>query len=211
MKIVLRILLLAAIATLLYMCVQSIQSPIKFERERKIREDAIVDRLIVIRNAQNGYRNMYGTYAGSFEDLQNYLNNDSIPFIIKEGDLTDDQLKAGLTEKEAVKKGLIRRDTTWVLAKDTILMRRGYDISKIGKVPGFEDHSFSLDTGTLRSPSGYVIPVFEAGVQYDVYLDGLERQLIINLKDEKSKLKRFAGLRVGSVKDINNNAGNWEN
>jgi len=124
--------------------------------------------------------------------------------------LTDEQLKQGLTEKEAVKKGLIRRDTTWVLAKDTLLAK-GYNVSLIGKVPGFEDHSFELDTATLRSAAGYTIPVFEAGVRFDVFLAGLERQLIINLKEEARHLDRYPGLRVGSITQINNNAGNWEN
>ena len=209
MKIVLRILLLGAIVTLLIMCVQSIQSPITFERELKLREKVIVERLIEIRAAQLGYRNMYGHFAGSFADLQHYLNNDSIAYLIKEGELTDAQLKTGLTEKEAVKKGLIRRDTTKVLAKDTLLSKT-YDVSAIGKIPGFEEHTFKLDTATLRSVSGYIIPVFEASVEYDVYLVGLERQLLINLKDEKITLGRFPGLRVGSVTEINNNAGNWE-
>ena len=210
MKIVLRILLLGAIATLLYMCYWSIMSNIEFVSERESREKAIVERLMEIRSAQIGYRNVNGTFAGSFEDLQKFLNEVKIPFLVKEGDLTDEQLKSGLTEKEAVKKGLIRRDTTWILAKDTLLTNKKLKVSDIGKVPGFEDHTFSIDTATIPSVSGYMIPVFEVGVVYDVYLDGLERQLLINLKDEKVKLGRYPGLRIGSVKEINNNAGNWE-
>ena len=209
MKIALRILLLAAIALLAYMCINSIMSSIRFKNEREARELLIVDRLIAIRNVQNGYRNMYGIYAGSFEDLRKFLNEDRIPFLIKEGELTDDQLKAGMTDKEAVAKGLIRRDTTWILAKDTLLPV-GFEVNNIGKVPGFENFSFDLDTATIPSNAGYIIPVFEAGVPYDVYLAGLNRQLLINLKDEKKKLKRYAGLRVGSISEINNNAGNWE-
>jgi hypothetical protein len=210
MKIVLRIFLLAAIAVLVYMCVKSIQAPIVFDDEKKIREKAISERLVEIRNIQIGYRNMHGTYAGSFADLQQFLNETRIPFITKDGELTDDQLKAGLTEREAVKKGLIRRDTTWVLAKDTLLINKRLDISALGKVPGFEGHTFYLDTATLRSPSGYVIPVFESGVLFDVYMSDLDRQLLVNLKDERTKLGRYPGLRVGSVTEINNNAGNWE-
>ncbi|MDR2915392.1 MAG: hypothetical protein LBV74_11265 [Tannerella sp.] len=209
MKVVLRILLVAAIAALVYMCVQSIMSPINFEKQQKVREKAIADRLIAIRDAQIGFRNQYGHYAGSFADLQKFLNEYKIPFLVKEGELTDDQLKAGMTEKEAVAKGIIRRDTTWILAKDTLL-GRNYDVASIGKVPGFESNAFSLDTATLTSPSGYTVPVFEAAVPYDVYLGDLDKQLLINLKDKMTKLNRYNGLRVGSVTEINNNAGNWE-
>ena len=209
MKIALRILLLAAIAVLLYMCVMSIMVNIIFEKEHEKREKEIVDRLIVIRSVQNGYRNMFGSYAGSFADLQQFLNEDSIAYLVKEGELTDDQLKSGMTEREAVAKGIIIRDTTWVLARDTLLPK-GFDVSSIGRVPGFEKFTFEIDTATLTSSAGYIIPVFEVGVPYDVFLADLDKQLLINLKDRAHKLKRYAGLRVGSVREINNNAGNWE-
>lgn len=209
MKIVLRILMVVSIALLVYMCVQSIMSPINFDKQQKIRQAAIVERLIAIRDAQIGFRAHHGHYAGSFAELQKFLNEEKLPFLIKEGELTDDQLKAGMTEQEAVKKGIIRRDTMWVLAKDTLL-RRGYDVASIGKVPGFENNSFELDTTTLSSPSGYTVPVFEAAVPYDVYLGDLDRQLLVNLKDKMKKMNRYCGLRVGSVTEINNNAGNWE-
>ena len=118
-------------------------------------------------------------------------------------------MKAGLNEKEAVKKGLIKRDTTFVLAKDTLLSKN-FDVASIGKVPGFEDHQFNLDTATLTSTSGYTVPVFESSVEYDVFLGDLDRQELVNLKDMRKKMKRFNGLKVGSVTEINNNAGNWE-
>jgi len=211
MKIVLQLLLLVAIVALAYMCINSVMTPITFVKEQKLREAAISERLIAIRNAQIGYRNYAGsgTYAGSFDELQKFLNEFQIPFITKEGELTDDQLKTGLNEKEAVKKGLIRRDTTFVLAKDTLLSKN-FDVASIGKVPGFESKMFHLDTATLYSSSGYTVPVFEASVEYDVFLGDLDKQELINLKDMRKKMKRFNGLKVGSVTEINNNAGNWE-
>ena len=209
MKIVLRALLLVAIAVLAYMCINSIRSNQIFLKLHEEREKAISERLKEIRTAQIGYRNAHGVYTASFDTLQRYLNEEKIPFLVKEGELTDEQLKAGMTEKEAVAKGIIRRDTTWILAKDTLLPEN-YDVASIGKVPGFEQQTFMMDTATISSPSGYTVPVFEASVHYDVYLNDLDRQLLINLKDKKTKLNRFTGLRVGSVTEINNNAGNWE-
>ena len=209
MKIVLNTLMIAAIVLLTYMCVQSITSSTNFTAQHKLRQEAIVERLIEIRNVQIGYRTINGHYAGSFGELQRFLNEQKLPFVVKEGNLTDEQLRTGMTEQEAVKQGIIRRDTNWILAKDTLL-RRNYDVASIGKVPGFESNSFSLDTATLTSPSGYTVPVFEASVSYDVFLGDLDRQILVNLKDKNKKLNRFLGLRVGSISDINNNAGNWE-
>ena len=209
MKIVLRILLLAAIVLLTYMCVQSIRSATVFEKLHKERQVVIVERLIAIRNAQNGFKIANRVYAGSFDELKTFLNETKMPFIVKEGELTDEQLKAGMTEQKAVAEGIIKRDTTWVLAKDTLL-GRGFDVASISKVPGFENYSFTLDTTTLTSSSGYVVNVFEAAVPFDIFLGDLDRQELINLKDKAVKMGRYPGLRVGSVKDINNNAGNWE-
>ena len=209
MRTVLKILLLVAIGALLYMCVQSILTPVNFDKQKLVREGAIVERLIEIRNAQLGYKNRMGHFAANFDELKKFLNEEKLPFIIKEGVLTDEQLKAGMTEQKAVQEGLIRRDTTWVLAKDTLLNPH-YDVASISKVPGFENVSFSLDTATLVSSSGYIIPVFECKVPFDVYLGDLDRQLLVNLKDKTEKLGRYNGLRVGSITEVNNNAGNWE-
>jgi hypothetical protein len=191
------------------MCIQSILTSINFEKQEKIRREAIVERLINIRDAQIGYKNVYGVYAGNFDELKKFLSEKKLPFLIKEGELTDEQLKAGMTEQEAVKKGIIKRDTNWVLSKDTLL-GPNFDVVSINKVPGFENSTFLLDTATISSSSGYTVPVFEACVPYDVYLGDLDPQLLFNLKDKMKKMNRYLGLRVGSITEINNNAGNWE-
>jgi len=163
-----------------------------------------------IRKAQIEYKNRYGEHAGSWEELARFLNEEKLPFVIKEGSLTDEQLAKGMTEQKAIKEGLIKRDTIWVLAKDT-LFNRGFDPSVLAYVPvEGVNAKFTLDTATIRSASGYTIKVFESAVLYDTYLNDLQRQLLINLKDRARTLERFPGLKVGSVTEINNNAGNWE-
>ncbi|MDR2470410.1 MAG: hypothetical protein LBD27_08065 [Tannerella sp.] len=210
MKITLKVLLVAAIGLLIYMCFRSIMSSIEFESEMKTRETAIKARLIDIRKAQIEYKNMFGVHAANFDELGKFLKETRLPFVIKEGELTDEQLEKGMTEKEAIKKGIIKRDTFWVLAKDT-LFNPQYNVDSLTLVPvqGINAR-FQMDTATLSSASGYTVKVFECGVKYDVYLGDLNRQLLINLKDKANKLSRFDGIRVGSVKEINNNAGNWE-
>lgn len=208
MKVTLKILLAAAVLLLVYMCYRSVMTPIEFNKEKDVRENAIKGRLIDIRKAQIEYKNVYKTHAGSFADLVKFLKDDKLPFLIKEGVLTDDQLEKGMTEKEAVKQGLIKRDTIWVNAKDT-LFGVSYNADDMSKVPG-TSIQFSMDTATLISGSGYTVKVFEAGVKYDDYLGDLNRQLVVNLKEKAEKLEKFSGLRVGSLKEINNNAGNWE-
>ena len=208
MKVTLKILLAAAVLLLVYMCYRSIMTPIEFNKEKDARESAIKARLIDIRKAQIEYKNVYKTHAGTFADLIKFLKDDKLPFLIKEGVLTDEQLEKGMTEKEAVKKGLIKRDTVWVVAKDT-LFGANYNVDDLANVPG-AGVQFSMDTATLTSGSGYTVKVFEAGVKYDDYLGDLDKQLVVNLKDKAEKLGKYDGLRVGSLTEINNNAGNWE-
>ena len=208
MKVTLKILLAAAVLLLVYICYRSIMTPIEFNEEKDARESLIKARLIDIRKAQIEYKNVYKTHAGSFNDLVKFLKEDKLPFLIKEGVLTDEQLEKGMTEKEAVKKGLIRRDTVWVTAVDT-LFGKGYNVDDLRNVPG-ANVQFTMDTATLTSGSGYTVKVFQCGVLYDDYLGDLNKQEVYNLKDKASKMGKYAGLRVGSVEEINNNAGNWE-
>ena len=171
-------------------------------------ENLIKARLIDIRKAQIEYKNIHKVHAANFDELSKFLKDEKLPFLIKEGVLTDEQLEKGMTEKEAVKKGLIRRDTIWVTAVDT-LFGKGYNVDDLRNVPG-ANVQFTMDTATLTSGSGYTVKVFQCGVQYDDYLGDLDKQLVYNLKDKAEKMNKYPGLRVGSVEEINNNAGNWE-
>lgn len=208
MKVTLKILLAVAVVLLVYMCYRSIMGPIEFKDERDRRENLIKARLIDIRKAQIEYKNIHKVHAANFDELSKFLKDEKLPFLIKEGVLTDEQLEKGMTEKEAVKKGLIRRDTVWVTAVDT-LFGKGYNVDDLRNVPG-ANVQFTMDTATLTSGSGYTVKVFQCGVLYDDYLGDLNKQEVYNLKDKASKMGKYAGLRVGSVEEINNNAGNWE-
>ena len=76
MKVTLKILLAAAVVLLVYMCYKSVTGPIEYDDQKTIRDNAIIARLIEIRKAQIEYKNMYKTHAGSFDDLEKFLNTD---------------------------------------------------------------------------------------------------------------------------------------
>lgn len=211
MKVTLKILLAAAVLLLVYLCYKSITGPIDYNAEKDIRDKAIIARLVDIRKAQIEYKNVHKVHAANFDDLSKFLTTEKLPFLVKEGVLTDEQLEKGLTEKEAVKQGLIRRDTVWILAKDTLL-GKDYDVASLRIVPAVPGDPiyFTMDTATLKSGSGYEIKVFACEVPYKDYLRGMDAQLTFNLVDKAEKQEKFPGLRVGSLTEINNNSGNWE-
>lgn len=211
MKVALKVLLAAAVVLLTYMCYESIMVPKRFDLEKQHRDDAIKARLIDIRKAQIEYKNIHGVHAANFDELGKFLKEEKLPFLIKEGVLTDEQLEQGMTEQEAVKKGLIKRDTVWIPAADTLL-GKGYDVDGMRYVPAVpgDKIEFHMDTATLKSGSGYEIKVFVCEVPFDSYLRDMDAQLRYNLVDKAEKQSKYPGMRIGSLEEINNNAGNWE-
>ena len=72
-------------------------------KKLKSTEDkAVVARLIDIRKAQAEYRNIYKQYTASFDTLIDFVKTQKIPFVSKEGVLSDKQLEDGMTEKKAM-------------------------------------------------------------------------------------------------------------
>jgi len=208
MKKILNALLALSVVVMLYLCTMSILGPIQFDEAKGDRDKAVIKRLIDIRTAQVAFMNKKGDYATTFDTLISFLKNEKLPFISKTGSLTDEQLEAGMTEAQAVKNKLIIRDTIFVSAKDT-LFGPSFNADSIRFVPGTTTQ-FELQATEIPTSAGMWMKVFQCNTPFDVYLDGLNRQEIVNLKDKASQQSRYPGLQVGSVIEVNNNAGNWE-
>ena len=228
MKTVLNIVLGLCIVALIYICYASIMGPINFENEKKIRDNAVIARLLDIRKAQLEYRNLHDQqYTDSFDVLINFVKTQKLPFIYKEGEVDDDQLEKGLTEKKAVdivnkakrtgnysevkKWGLenFKRDTMWVAVLDTVFPK-GFNADSMRYIPYGNGAEFEMAIRNDTAKSGAPFCLLEVKAPYDIYLSGLDKQEIINLKDMQTKLGKYCGLKIGDLETANNNAGNWE-
>ena len=210
MKTALNIVFTIIIFVLAYFLLESIMKPIRFNKEKDAREAAIKERLIDIRTAQEAFKSVKGYYTGSFDTLITFLEADSLPLVFKRGSLTDEMIAAGITtEKEAVKKGLISRDTSYIPVRDSIF-DKGYPIDQLRYVPGMDKTEFQMSAARVMTTSMVLVNVFEAYVLNDVFLGDLDRQLVVNYNDQRVKITGFPGMKVGDVKVPNNNAGNWE-
>lgn len=210
MKTIIQVLLTIAIIVLGYMCVESINKPVRFQKDYQARVDKVVERLKDIRSAQVAYRSVHGAYTGSFDSLRTFIANDSLPMVRMEGSLTDSMLAAGVTELMALKDGIIKRDTTKISVLDSLFARKRWMPDSISYVPFSNNKEFEMGAGVIKTASGVDVSVFEAKVHNNIYLEGLERQEVININDKQRKLERYPGLKVGSLEEANNNAGNWE-
>lgn len=209
MKKAFQILFVAVILYLGYLIYESINQPIQFQEQKDKRTAAVVERLKMIRDAQVAYKGIHEKYTGSFDTLIAFVKEGNFKITKNEGSLTDSMLVAGMTEKEALKLGIIKRDTILVSVKDSIC--KGLNPDSLRYVPFSPDKAqFSLGAASLTSSSGLIIPVFEAAVENRVFLKGLDNQERINMDDEARQLGRYPGLKVGSLDEANNNAGNWE-
>lgn len=228
MKAVFNTILAICIIALAYICYASIMGPINFDAEKAIRDKAVQTRLIDIRKAQNEYRNLHNQqYTDNFDSLIYFVKNEKIPYVFKKGVLSDQQLENGLTEAKAIaiinkakktgkmdeviKNGLqdFSRDTTWVAVVDTIF-GKGFNADSLRYVPFGNGKQFEMAIKNDTAKSGAPFCLLEVKTPYETYLGGMDKQQIINLKDEQTQLGKYCGLMIGSLETANNNAGNWE-
>ncbi|MDX9747694.1 MAG: hypothetical protein RBT57_04270 [Paludibacter sp.] len=227
MKTTIKILLLVAIAALGYFVIMSVMTPIQFETERAKREKVVIERLIDLRTAQIEFRDQKGRYTTGLDTLINFLQTGKKRMVLKEGMLTDAQLQAGLTEAKAVKivrsgnqkeinaNGLqnFRRDTTMTNLINALYNGKytAENIVDIQYIPFTDNAPFEVElNNNYVNSTGITIPLIEIRAPYIVYLSDINRQETLNLVDLQEKLEKYPGLKVGSVIEPNNFAGNWE-
>ena len=234
MKVVIRLLLALAIVLLAFLCWKSIQGPIDFNKEVKLRDEAVIQRLVDIRTAQVAYRAQNGKYTASFDTLINFVKTGKIATLIKSGDLTEAQLEAGMTEVKAMQiirsgnekaikaAGLwndaknapqLVRDSLFSPAEEVLYPnRKSFTLDSLRYVPFGKGATFEMGTGNIQTTSGYDVQVFEAKTPYTAYLGDLDKKLLDQKIQEVLDRPgdRYPGMMVGSLTTVNNNAGNWE-
>ena len=203
-------LLIVAAVVLAWLSYQSVMTPIEFNETRDFREKQVVARLIDIRTAETEYRNLNGDYTASIDTLINWVKTTNAKIVLKEGVLTDKQLEEGMTEKEAVKKGLIKRDTTYVPMIES-LFSKDYPIDSLRYIPFSNGQEFELEKAEIVTGSaGIKVKVMCAKAPFTSYLSDLDKQELINLIETTEKLEKYPGMKFGDSEEANNNAGNWE-
>lgn len=199
MKKLVHALLLLVIVALAYVLFKNIMEPVRFNEAKDQRYRAAIERLKQIRTAERAYKSEYGRYTGSFDTLLYFLKNGSMTIEMQIGSMED---------PEAVASRKVYRKATKVKVSDRIL--KGVNLDSLAYVPYTNGKKFELAADRIETTSKVVVPVFECSVHNDILLHGLNRQLVVNLNDERLKTDRYPGLKVGSLIEATNDAGNWE-
>ncbi len=195
MKTAIQIVLALVIVVLGYFIYDSIMEPVRFRQEVQQREAAIIQNLKDIREVQRSHRSRYQRFTADIDSLVMFYNLDSLAVVRAIGSVPDT-----LTETEAVRLGIVQRDTIWVAAKDSLLRHATYPIDSLPYVPygygqRFEMQADFIERGLVK------LPVFEASVSPHIYMGDLDRWRVYYTREE--------GLRVGSMQEAVLD-GNWE-
>jgi len=189
------------ILALAFLIVRSIQQPLKFNKEKSIREAAAIVKLKDIRTLQVAYKNVNGKFAPSIDSLVEFYKNGKMTVIRSIGSM-DDSL--------AVAQGKVKREAIEIAVRDTLLKNRpDFNPDQLKYIPFTEGKEIIMNE-TVKEVSGVDVPLFEAKVPYVELLNGMDHQQIVNLVYERCDTDRYPGLQVGSIENPNNNAGNWE-
>ncbi|MDD4226764.1 MAG: hypothetical protein WCY58_02570 [Mariniphaga sp.] len=210
MKTILQIVLAIVAVGLAYLIYQGIQHPIEFEKAREARYQATIEKLKEVRKAELAYREVYGRFTGSWDTLIDFVKYDSLRNVRKIGELTDSMIEAGLTERKAMRLGLIIRDTIRASVLETVF-GPGYNADQLKYIPVPDTVAeFGLGANIIMTGSGIQVPVFEAKAHNNIILRGLDKQFVINLNEQRRLNEKYPGLKVGSLTETVNNSGNWE-
>ena len=204
-KTLIQIGLIVLVIVLGYLLYRQFATPMEFQKMQKQRETAVIDRLKDIRSAQRAYRQAYARFTPSMDSLIQFVMADSLTYERAIGS-ADDSL--------AVARGQVTREAFKVAVRDTVFARRNLtdtDIQNFRFIPYGNGNKIIMDAGKLETGSGVVVQVFEAKAPYKDFLqeEGYEQELI-NLIDQQKTIGKYPGVKVGSMTEATNEAGNWE-
>ena len=100
-KIIIEVVLLAAICGLVYLLYSNIMKPVNFNKERDSRKAVAVQRLQDIRTLQVAYKSVTGKFNSSVDSLKQFYENGQMEIVMQIGSM-DDSL--AVMNTEAIKK-----------------------------------------------------------------------------------------------------------
>ena len=192
MKIGIQLALLVLARVIAFFIYDGIQKKIEFRDKAESRRLVVQDRLLNIVTAQKVFKSEKGRYAANFQELSNFLNNDSLTFIKAIGNVPD-----SLTETQAVEQGIVIRDTSLVPARTTFA--EDFAVDSLKYIPFSDGNTFEIKAGQIEK-NKVNVNVFEASAKLEYVYKGLPT------KNENIDLSDV--LKVGSMTEPIT-TGNW--
>ncbi|MEY2924225.1 MAG: hypothetical protein RLZZ337_773 [Bacteroidota bacterium] len=145
MKYVIRAILVIAICVLGYYTFKGIAEPVRYAKEVEIKEQKVIDKLKIIRDAQILYKDQTGSFTASFDTLCDFMQNGKIKVMVEFGDKDD-----STTVYKIVPMELNVRDTLF----------KNVDIENLRFVPYYDTLQFVMQANTIVK-NNVKVPVFQ--------------------------------------------------
>ncbi len=145
MKYVIRAVLVVIICVLAYLTYEGIAEPVRYAKEVGIKEQAVIDRLKIIRDGQIAFKDQNGRFTASFDTLIDFMNNGKMKMMVEYGDEDDSTT-------------VFRQEEKLVSVKDTFF--RDIDVDKIRFVPFYDTLQFKMEANVITK-NNVSVPVFQ--------------------------------------------------
>ena len=200
------ILLLGLSGYFSYLIFGSIMKPIKFNEIKKIRYAKVINKLILIRDAEEAHKKVTGHYEKDHQALIRFI--DTAKFAITN------------SRNEVVK---VNKGTRWqpimVEIEKRIIDTTGYENVKDVLFKGRDYQNmfhlensyitFEIKVDKIQKLTGVFVPVFEVKIDKANILKGLDKDLV---RQEKEAIGgdeiKGAYISLGSLEEVNS-TGNW--
>jgi hypothetical protein len=187
---IIQIALFIVIVALGYWLWETIQTPVRFNKEKDFRTQAVIQNLKDIRNVQQVYRALNDTFIPNIDTLIWFMRDGEIPVVNIVFDPSDTTLTKTINDTLGYVK----------VADSLFGNRKNFKVEDIKYIPFSNGEVFSLEAATIDR-GGVKVPVFMAVAKKEYYLKGLDKNLIRN--------PAVSDLIVGSMTEPTTD-GNWE-
>ncbi|ETN96409.1 hypothetical protein SAMN04487906_1774 [Zhouia amylolytica] len=189
-----------------YMIYNSINGPIKFEKVKKKRYADVIAKLKDIRNAEEAYLTVNGSYTGSFDKLIQFV--DTAKFTITQ-QRDSSYMAYDETYRIDMLKEVVIIDTLGTKSVKDSLFKNSDRYKTLMNVPhAANNEKFDLKVDVLEQ-SGYQASVFEAKVAKSVVLHDQPKDLVTK-ESQVISVDDINGpeIIVGSLSEVST-SGNW--
>ena len=187
---IIQIVLLIGIVVLAYYVWETIQTPVRFNKEKDARAEVAIQNLKDIRSVQQMFKSLNDTFTPSFDTLIKFMTEGQIPVVNIIYDPSDTTLSKTINDTIG-----------FVSVADSLFgHRKDFVINDIQYIPFSDGVKCDLDAGRINK-GGVWVSVFMAMARKEDYLKGMDKALIRNPK--------VKDIIVGSMSEPSLD-GNWE-
>lgn len=195
---IIQIVLITVAIVLGYLTYDSIMAPVRFNKEKRGREKVVIQYLKDIRSGEFIYRQLNNRYTGSFDTLINFMGTARIPVVKMIPDPTDTTYTKTINDTVG-----------YVRVADSLFGKHSkFNYHNINIIPFSQGQKFKLRAGSIKK-GGVEVNVFEVTAPFTTFMKGMDKQELINLIASQKEIKKYPGLKVGSMTEPSTD-GNWE-